>query len=91
MLLLLQAPILQYLATFSSIISQSLNLSQHTPTANRAIHAPKMSLNTVAIPGLSIGIEAELLLQAISLEEDRIIQDLKTFAAPYNPDISERD
>jgi hypothetical protein len=50
-----------------------------------------MSLNTVAIPGLSIGIEAELLLQAISLEEDRIIQDLKTFAAPYNPDISERD
>jgi hypothetical protein len=39
-----------------------------------------MSQNTVAMSGLHIGIEAELLLQAITFEEDRDIPNLKTFA-----------
>jgi len=47
-----------------------------------------MSQNTVAMGGLHIGIEAELLLQAITSEEDREIPNLKTFAcmvaASYN-------
>jgi hypothetical protein len=47
-----------------------------------------MSQNTVAMGGFQIGIEAELLLQAITFEEDREIPNLKTFAymvaASYN-------
>jgi hypothetical protein len=39
-----------------------------------------MSQNTVAMGGLHIGIEAELLLQTITFEEDREIPNLKTFA-----------
>jgi hypothetical protein len=39
-----------------------------------------MSQNIVAIDGLHIGIEAELLLQAITFEEDRDIPNLKTLA-----------
>jgi hypothetical protein len=39
-----------------------------------------MSQNIVAMGGLHIGIETELLLQAITFEEDRDIPNLKTFA-----------
>jgi hypothetical protein len=39
-----------------------------------------MSQNTVAMGGIHIGIEAKLLLQAITFEEDRDIPNLKTFA-----------